>query len=587
MDPQAQSEQVIQGLSASKGIAYGQVFLYQQNKLEVPRYQVDPDKQAAEIARFEQAIVVTRKQIAAIQAEVKKNLGEEEALIFDAHQLVLEDQALLSEIVHEMETTRLNVETCFNNVAQRYIEAFAQIDDEYLRERAVDIRDVAKRLLNNLTGQAGSSLRDLVGKRVVVAEDLTPSDTAGVDRSAAIGIVTEAGSRTSHAVIVARSMGIPAVVNVEKATRLIQSGDWVLVDGYEGLIIINPTEATLVRYGKIQEEKRTFESRLLAVADQPAETLDGARVILRANIESSEETGLVRQYRASGVGLFRTEFLFLESPALPPEDRQYETYRAIVEAVAPEAVVIRTLDVGGDKPLPGSPGLIGEETNPFMGFRAIRMCLEHPALFKEQLRAILRASAHGHVELMYPMISGTEELDRANALLEEARAELRQRGQAFDEKLRVGSMIEIPSAALIADVLARKCDFFSIGTNDLIQYLLAIDRGNNRLAHLYEPTHPAVLRTIKQVVDAAHQRGIPVAVCGEMAGDPIYAPLLLGLGVDELSMTPPSLPAVKYLIRAIKLAEAQKLAADVIRETDPKKAFALVEAFYQEHMKVE
>jgi phosphotransferase system enzyme I (PtsI) len=587
MDPRVSSEQVIQGISASKGIAYGQVFLYLQSEIEVPRYQVDAAKRVGEVARFEQALVVTRKQIAAIQEEVRKNLGEEEALIFDAHQLVLEDQALISETIREFESTGLNAETCFNSVAQRYIEAFAQIDDEYLRERAGDIRDVTRRLLHNLTGQAGSSLRDLVGERVVVAHDLTPSDTAGVDRSAAIGIVTEGGSRTSHAVIVARSMKIPAVVGVEGITKRIKSGDWVIVDGYDGVIIVQPTEATLFRYGKIQREKKTLESRLMSENERPAETLDGVRVTMRANIENAGEVGLVKQYRAEGVGLFRTEFLFLESPALPKEDRQYEAYRAVVEGLAPQPVVIRTLDLGGDKPLPGSPGLFGREDNPFMGFRAIRMCLEHPDLFKEQLRAILRASAHGCVELMYPMISGAEELDRANALLEEAKAELRQRGQAFDEQLRVGTMIEIPSAAMVADVLARKCSFFSIGTNDLIQYLLAIDRGNSRLAHLYEPTHPAVLRTLQRVIDEAHRQNIKVAVCGEMASDPVFAPLLLGLGVDELSMAPPSLPAVKFLVRAMKLSDARKLAADTLGETDPKKAYAMVEAFYNERVRME
>ena len=295
----------------------------------------------------------------------------------------------------------------------------------------------------------------------------------------------------------------------------------------------------------------------------------------------------MRQYHADGVGLYRTEFLFLNSRAIPTEEQQYAAYRAIAEGLAPAPVTIRTLDVGGDKPMPGDPHLIGPEANPFLGFRAIRMCLENPAMFKDQLRAILRASAHGVVELMYPMISGASELDRANALLDEARVELRARGQAFDEHMRVGAMIEIPSAALTADVLAQKCDFFSIGTNDLIQYLLAIDRGNNRIAHLYEPAHPAVLRVIKQVIDDAQRHKIKVAVCGEMAGDPVYAPLLLGLGVDELSMTPTLLPAVKFLIRNTKFIDAKQLATEALAQTDPRKTYALVEAFYNERMKVE
>ncbi|MFI5336051.1 MAG: phosphoenolpyruvate--protein phosphotransferase [Opitutales bacterium] len=587
MDPRGNTEIVVQGIAASRGIAYGQVFVYLQNELEIPRYTVEPAKRAGEIARFEQALVSTRQQIAKIQQQVKHNLSEEEAMIFDAHQMVLEDQALIGETIREFETTGNNIEHCFNAVASRYIAAFAEIDDEYLRERAADIKDVTHRVLHVLLGQTALNLSELVEKRVIVARDLSPSDTAGINRSAALGLVTDTGSRTSHAVIVARSMKIPAVVGVRDLTSRVQEGDWLMVDGYEGLVIINPSQATLLRYGKIQEEKKTFESRLLSAIDQPAETLDGVRVTLRANIEKPDEVALVRQYRGEGVGLYRTEYLFLNSAALPTEEEQYTAYRAIVEGLAPATVTIRTLDIGGDKPLPGSPELIGPEANPFLGFRAIRLCLEHPELFKTQLRAILRASAHGKVEMMYPMISGADEIDRANALLEEAKDELRARQLAFDAELRTGTMIEIPSAALTADVLAEKCDFFSIGTNDLIQYLLAIDRGNNRIAHLYDPSHPAVLRTIRQVIQAAQAHKVKVSVCGEMAGDPIYAPLLLGMGVDELSMTPALLPAVKYLLRNTKFSDARKLAEAALAETDPRKTYALVESFYRERVQEE
>ena len=587
MDAPDKTEKVVQGIAASKGIAYGQVFLYLQSELEVPRYTVDASKRQAEIARFERALVTTRQQIAQVQAQVKKNLSEEEALIFDAHQMVLEDQALISETLREFETSGLNIETCFNSVAQRYIEAFAQIDDEYLRERATDIKDVTGRVLRVLLGQTALNLSELVEKRVIVARDISPSEAASINAGAVIGIVTDGGSRTSHAVIVARSMKVPAVVGLRDLTAKVQNGDWLIIDGYDGLIILNPTPATLLRYGKIQDEKKYFESRLMTANELPAQTLDGVHVTLRANIERPEEAALVQQYRGEGVGLYRTEFLFLNSPTLPDEEQQYAAYRAIVERISPALVTIRTLDVGGDKPLPGDPQLIGPEANPFLGFRAIRMCLENPELFKVQLRAILRASAHGKVELMYPMISGVDELDRANLLLAEARAELKLRKQPFDESMRVGTMIEIPSAALVADALAERCQFFSIGTNDLIQYTLAIDRGNNRIAHLYEPAHPAVLRLIKQVVDVAKSLQIKVSVCGEMAGDPVYAPLLLGLGIDELSMTPPLLPAVKFLIRNTKFSDAKKLADEALRLTDPKKIYALLESFYNERAKVE
>ncbi len=587
MSTPKKNEFTIQGIAASKGIAYGQVFLYLQSELEVPRFTVEPDKRVAEIARFDQALIVTRQQIARIQEQVTKNLGEEEALIFDAHQMVLEDQALIGETIRDFEKSGLNIETCFNAVAQRYIQAFAEIDDEYLRERAADIKDVAKRVLHVLLGQTAGSLTELVDKRIIVANDISPSEAAGIDRSAALGIVTDAGSRTSHAVIVARSMKIPAVVGTEDLTTKLKDGDWLMVDGYDGVVIVNPTEQTLFRYGKIQKAKQTFESRLMTANDLPAETLDGVVVTLRANIEKPDEVALVKQYRAAGVGLYRTEFLFLSSPKVPDEEQQYAAYREIVAGLAPAAVTIRTLDVGGDKPLPGDPGLIGPEANPFLGFRAIRMCLENPEMFKNQLRAILRASAHGTVELMYPMISGPDELDRANAMLVEAKGELKKRGQAFDDKIRIGTMIEIPSAAIAGEVLAEKSDFFSIGTNDLIQYLLAIDRGNSRIAHLYDPTHPAVLRTLKQIVDTGHARGIKVSVCGEMAGDALYAPLLLGLGVDELSMTPTLVPSVRYLVRVMKMSDARALATEALKQTDAKKTYALVEAFYNERMKVE
>jgi phosphotransferase system enzyme I (PtsI) len=587
MSNSAKSEIIIQGLAASKGIAYGQVFLYLQSELEIPRYTVDPDKRVAEIARFEQALLVTRQQIAAIQDQVSKNLSAEEALIFDAHQMVLEDQALIGETIRDFQKTGLNIETCFNAVAQRYIQAFAEIDDEYLRERAADLKDVAKRLLHVLLGQTAGSLTQLVDKRIIVAADISPSEAAGIDRSAALGIVTDAGSRTSHAVIVARSMKIPAVVGTEDLTKKVKDGDWLLVDGYEGAVIINPAEQTLFRYGKIQKAKQSFESRMMAANELVAETQDGVAVTLRANIEKPDEIALVKQYRASGVGLYRTEFLFLSSVKIPTEEQQYAAYKEIVAGLAPAPVTIRTLDVGGDKPLPGDPHLIGPEANPFLGFRAIRMSLENPEMFKNQLRAILRASAHGTVEMMYPMISGADELDRANALLEEAKAELKERKLAFDEKMKVGTMIEIPSAAIAGDVIAERSGFFSIGTNDLIQYLLAIDRGNSRIAHLYDPTNPAVVRTLKQIVDFGHAKGLKVSVCGEMAGDALYAPLLLGLGVDELSMTPTLVPSVRYLIRAMKMSDARALATEALKQTDAKKTFALVEAFYDERIKGE
>jgi phosphotransferase system enzyme I (PtsI) len=586
-DSSAKEEIVVQGISASQGIAYGQIFLYLRSAVEIPSYQVDPEKRIDEIARFDKALLVTRQQIAKIQDEVEKNLGKNEALIFDAHLLVLEDQALISETIREFESTGRNIETCFDNVSKKYIQAFSEIDDEYLRERAGDIQDVAQRVLQNLLGQAENSLSRLVERRIVVANDISPSDSAGIDRGSGLAIVTDSGSSTSHAVIVARSMQIPAVVGVRDLTRRVKTGDWALVDGYDGLVILNPSETTLFRYGKIQSQKKSFQNRLLEANRQQSVTLDGVKVALMANIEKVEEVAQVKQFFAQGVGLFRTEYLFLSAARIPTEQEQFLAYKAVIEGVAPDAVIIRTLDLGGDKPMPSDPHLFPKEYNPFMGYRAIRFCLDNPGMFKDQLRAILLASHLGKAQLMYPMISGADELTRANAILEECKAELRTRGQPFDEALEIGAMIEIPSAAATVDILAKQCDFFSIGTNDLIQYMLAIDRGNDRIAHLYEPSHPAVVRTLKRIVDDAHRAGVSVSVCGEMAGDPAYAPLLLGLGVDSLSMAPPSIPAVKFLVRAMKMSDARELAAEALEMTSAKEIYAKCNRFHRSRVTME
>jgi len=587
MDAPSGKELVVQGIAASKGIAYGQVFIYLQSNVEVPSYNVGVDKRLEEVSRFEQALVVTRQQIQKIQSVVAKNLGPDEAAIFDAHLLVLEDQALISETIREFEATTKNIETCFNAVAKRYIQAFAEIDDEYLRERASDLRDVTQRVLQNLLGQSSANLSHLVDKRIVIANDVTPSDSASIDRSQAMAIVTDSGSKTSHAVIVARSMKIPAVVGVRELTQTAHEGDWAIVDGYEGIVVLNPSEQTLFRYGQIRRQKTSFEERIMATSQQPAITLDGVPVKLMANIEKVDEVAQVREYQAQGVGLMRTEYLYLNSSRIPSEMEQFVAYKTVAEALAPNPVVIRTLDLGGDKPMASNPDLFPKEDNPFMGFRAIRFCLQHSQLFKDQLRAILLASAYGNIRIMYPMISGSEELTQANALLEECKAELRGREQKFNEALEVGSMIEIPSAAITADILARQCKFFSIGTNDLIQYLIAIDRVNDRISHLYEPAHPAVVRMLKYIVDEAHKAGIPVSVCGEMAGDPVYTPLLLGLGVDELSMTPALLPAVKYLVRAMTLEDARQLAAKALQLTTAKDICGLCDEFYRRRVQPE
>ena len=372
------SEVTVQGISASPGIAFGQIFVYERSDIHVPTYQVDSDKRIDEIARFDRALLSTRQQIAKIQDEVERNLGKNEALIFDAHLLVLEDQALISETIREFETSGRNIESCFDLVSKKYIQAFSEIDDEYLRERAGDIQDVAQRVLQNLLGQAENSLSRLAEKRIVVANDLSPSDSAGIDRGSGLAIVTESGSRTSHAVIVARSMNVPAVVGVRELTKRVTTGDWMLVDGYEGLVILNPSEATLSKYGKIQSQKKSFESRLLEANREDSVTMDGVKVVLMANIEKVTEISQVREFLAQGVGLYRTEYLFLNAARIPTEQEQFLAYKAVVEGVAPNPVIIRTLDLGGDKPMAAVPDLFPKEANPFMGFRAIRFCPREP-----------------------------------------------------------------------------------------------------------------------------------------------------------------------------------------------------------------
>jgi phosphotransferase system enzyme I (PtsI) len=587
MDSRAKNEITVQGIAASQGIAYGQIFVYVQSDVEVPTYQVEPEKRIDEVGRFDRALIATRQQVTRIKNEVEKNIGPEEAAIFDAHLMVLEDEALIGETIREFEASGCNIESCFHKVSSRYVQAFAEIDDEYLGERGADLRDVAQRVLQNLLGQAENSLKRLADQRIVVTSDISPSESASLDRSAALALVMDSGSKTSHAVIVARSMKIPSVVGVRNLTKRVKHGDWAIVDGYDGIVILNPSESTLFRYGKIQERKKSFEARLLEVNRLPAVTLDGVSVALLANIEKADEVTQARNFFADGVGLYRTEFLFLHSARVPSEQEQFLDYKAVVAAMAPQPVIIRTLDLGGDKPMTGKTDLFPKENNPFMGFRAIRWCLDNVEIFKDQLRAILMASAHGKVRLMYPMISGVEELTRANAVLAECQRELRERGVPFDDAMEVGTMIEIPSAAATADLLAQQCAFFSIGTNDLIQYMLAIDRGNDRIAHLYEPTHPAVLRMIARVVEEAHKRKLHVSVCGEMAGDPVYAPLLLGLGVDGLSMSPAWLPSVKYLIRSMTMADARTLAAEAMALSSAKEIYARCDAFYRARVKMD
>ena len=573
------------GIGASPGIAHGPVSILREKEIAVPKYQVEPALHKAEVARFENALLATRKQIQKIRDQVEESLGEEEARIFDAHLMVLEDQALIDEIVREMDASEENVEASLWRVGNRYIEAFGQIDDEYLRERASDIRDVMRRLISNLTGQSLEDHGDRPdNKHVVVAQEIAPSDSASIDKNQVLALVTDLGGKTGHTVIVARSMNIPAVVGLGDISRNVVPGDVLLVDGYADKVVVNPSENTLFRYGKLKDERASIEERLIAFSKNVSETKDGHPIQLQANIESANEAKRALEIGADGVGLFRTEYLFMNTRSLPSEEEQFDAYSGAAEVMDGRSVVIRTLDLGGDK-MSASPELgMQHEANPFLGYRAIRYCLDNIDIFTTQLRAILRASAHGNVKIMYPMISGLEEMKQANECLEIAKEQLRSEGIAFNESIETGSMIEIPSAAIACDTLVSECSFFSIGSNDLIQYLMAVDRLNDRVAHLYEPTHPAVIRMLDMIVKSANKGGVELSICGEMAGDPILVPLLIGLGIESLSMSPGLLPHAKFVAQSMDISEARELAEMALSETDAMKILENLTAFYDSRM---
>jgi len=556
-----EGERIVRGIAVSPGVCRGKILVLLDNRVDcVPRRTISEEEIPQQIVRLEHAISETRRQLLAVQEKVSTGMGAKDATIFDAHLLVLEDPTLLDEVRRFVEQEKVNVEFAFAEVAEKYAKSLESIDDEYLRERATDMRDVTERLLHNLLGTFQElDLKHLKEPYIIVAYDLAPSRTAMLDKKNVLGFATDVGGKTSHTAIMARSLRIPAVVGLGSASKELKSGQYALLDGYHGQVIINPTDQTLFEYGQLVRRHVSLEEKLRDTIDKPTVTLDGVRLILSANIEQAADTEAVKASGAEGVGLFRTEYLFLDKEALPTEEEQYLAYRAAAAALKPAPLIVRTLDLGGDKFMAHSN--VASEMNPFLGWRAIRFCLQNKEIFRAQLRAILRASAEGNIKIMYPMISCLDELIQANGLLDTYRDELRKEGLPFDEKLDVGAMIEIPSAALTADALAKRVQFFSIGTNDLIQYTLAVDRLNEKIAHLYEPTNPSILRLIKMTADAAHAAGIWVGVCGEMAGDPLMIPLLLGLGVDELSVAPQSVPQIKYLIRRIKMSEAKEIAA--------------------------
>lgn len=554
--------EILKGIPASSGIVIGPVYIVGRDDFEVSRRAVSESEVVSEIVRFEESLIQTRQELIALQRKIAQEFDQEQAQIFDAHLLVLEDRMLIEEVISRVKREKCNVDFIFQEVLKKYVNVFSRMEDEYLRERIADINDVGKRVLRILSGKKKRALSDFEEKVIVVAHDLSPSDTAAMHRKNILGFITDIGGKTSHTAIMAKSFEIPAVVGVEVATSKIMVGDTIIIDGGAGIIVINPDAKTIANYKEAEDEILAKAKAFFSLKELLAETRDGKRVELVANIELPEEIPFLLDHGAEGIGLYRSEYFYMNRKDLPSEEEHYEAYKLVAEMMKPYPVIIRTLDLGGDKFI--SQLQVPKDMTPFLGWRAIRFCLARPDIFKVQLRAILRASVHGKLKIMYPMISGVEEMRQANRVLEEVKEELRTKGVPFDKNMEIGAMIEVPSAAVTADLIAKEADFFSIGTNDLIQYSLAVDRTNEKVAYLYEPAHPAVLRLIKKIIDDAHRNKIWVGMCGEMSGDPMFALVLLGMGLDEFSMPSKMILQIKQLVRSVTMKQAQAIAEEAL-----------------------
>ncbi len=570
----------LHGLAVSPGIARGPVSIRGRKFIVPSERQINPGQVEAELNRFDRALEATREHLGKLRERIAKRAGQAEANIFEAHELILQDVTVLEETRNTVRAELTNVDAAYFRIMRRFIDGMNEIDDPYLRERVADMQDVLERVLRNLRKEQEEEIPE-DGRHILVAHDLSPSDTAAMDRDKVLGFVTEAGSVTSHSSIMARSLGIPAVTGLHDISRRLRSGQQLLLDGYRGIVVINPNEKTIAEYAEIEEEKKKIASGLEELRDDRAKTRSGRKIILSANIEFASEVSLVRKYGAEGIGLYRTEFLYLRSRVLPSEEEQFDNYKRIIDGLEGEDLIVRTLDVGGDK-LVGDEEQAGE-MNPYLGWRGIRLSLEQPELFRTQLRAVLRASALGKVGVMFPLISSVDEIIRAREHVEHCKEELSKAGVAHDPNIPVGAMIEVPSAALVADQLAEHVDFFSVGTNDLIQYTIAVDRGNDRVAKLYQPTHPAILRLLNQVFSAAHEHNIWAGICGEMAGDIVLTPLLVGLGVDELSVVANQIPRVKQAILRLDDDRCRVFVDDLLGMSDAEEIYSRCRDLAIEH----
>lgn len=555
---------LLKGIVASEGIAIGKVFLVNRDHLELSHYNITTSEEIEkEVQRFKKAIDESRSQLLRAKKDINKKKFKEAQYIIDTHILLLQDKVLIDSTIKIIKHDKIDAALALKKTIEGLRKNLADINDEYMKERTSDIDYIEQRILRNLAGIKADLVTKIREKVIIVAYDLSPADTANLNVNEVLGFTIDCGGRTSHTAIMARALKIPAVVGLKDITRRVKTGDTMILDGIHGVVIINPTADTLLKYHQKKAEYDEFEIGLLKHKELPGETVDGFKVKLLANIEIMEELPSVIEYGAEGIGLYRTEFIYLNRKDLPSEEEQFEIYKTVSQKIQPLPVTIRTLDIGGDKFM--SQIDVAEEINPVMGLRAIRFCLKEVTIFKTQLRAILRASAHGKVKIMFPMISGIEEVRQIKKILHEVKKELQAERKVFDHDIEIGIMVEVPSAGTIADILAREVNFFSIGTNDLIQYTLAIDRVNEQVSYLYEPLHPAVLRILRNIINAAHDNGIPVGMCGEMAGEPFYIPILLGLGIDELSMNVMALPRVKRVLRSLDFKQSQLVIDNIFK----------------------